>query len=452
MNRLCRTIVGRFLQVLLFLMIPAICFFPAHVFAEGEQEITLEEAYHSALKYNARISASGYRVDQAREDIRLARSPMLPQIVLQGRSIWMKETPTPFVGPGSPEDAQIPDLSRPDRYNEGAVNVSQVLFQGGKLRNGFLAARHAAEGTEFEDYRTRQQILFTVSNSFYNVLFARRSIEIAENRLTRSNRQLELARQRQEVGLVDITAVLRARVQVAAALEALEEAGNNYTIAMEQLALEMGIPEAPATIKEPETIEIEAIPVDRHIEYAFNNRRDLMASGKGRLAAERQIKAERADFIPSLSLEGSYLIVDDDAVYYGDDDTWQVALVATYPLFTGLRDTAELARAKARASEMQALENRVKQEIRLDVRSAYADIQTRKKMVSHITDQVESAQAHYDQVSAMFEEGLASTVDVVDAQTALNEAELSLASAYYRLQLDQLSLQLATGAFLKEML
>jgi outer membrane protein TolC len=43
-------------------------------------------------------------------------------------------------------------------------------------------------------------------------------------------------------------------------------------------------------------------------------------------------------------------------------------------------------------------------------------------------------------------------VDVVDAETALNEAELGLASAYYQLQLDHLSLQLATGAFLKDML
>jgi outer membrane protein len=422
---------------------------PAH--AGGEREIALEEAYHSALQHNERISASGFRVDQAQEDIRIARSTLMPQILLQGRSIRMKET-SPFSGLGIPGGAGVPDFSRPDRYNEASIHASQPLFRGGRLRNSVLAARYASEGREFEDYRIRQQILFTVSNSFYNVLFARRSTEIAENQLTRSTRHLELAQQRQEVGLVDITAVLRARVQVAAALEALEQARNNYTIAMEQLALEMGIDQPPASVREPESLDIEAVPVETHIAHAFANRRDLMASEKGRLAAERLVNVERGDFLPSLSLEGSYLLVDDDAVYYGDNYTWQVALVASYPLFTGLRDTAELARARARESEMQAAENRIRQEIRLDVRSAYADIQTRKKMVQHISDQVESARAHYDQVSAMFEEGLASTVDVVDAETALNEAELGLASVYYQLQLDHLSLQLATGAFLRDML
>lgn len=414
--------------------------FPLIVCAEEYRELTLEEAYHSALKYNERISASGHRVDQAKEDIRIARSPLLPQIQVQGRHIRMKEATDPRSG-----------ITLPDHYNEASIQASQVLFHGGKLRIAIQASRYVAEGSEYENYRTRQQILYSVSESFYNVLFARRFTEIAENQLTRSNQHLELARQRQEVGLVDITAVLRAQVQVAAAMEAVEDAKNNYTIAKEQLALEMGISTVPASVMEPESIEMEDAGVDAYIESAFNSRRDLMAAEKWLMAAEKQVEAERRDFLPSLSLEGGYFRVDEDRIYAGDDYNWQAALVATYPLFTGLRDTAEIARARAMESEMQAAYNRAKQEIRLDVRSSYADIQTRKKMIRHLGEQVDAAQAHYDQVSAKFEEGLASTVDVVDAHTALNEAELSLANVYYRLQLDHLRLQLATGEFLEDM-
>lgn len=414
--------------------------FPLIVCAEEYRELTLEEAYHSALKYNERISASGHRVDQAKEDIRIARSPLLPQIQARGRHIRTKETTDPRSG-----------ITLPDHYNEASIQASQVLFHGGKLRIAIQASRYIAEGSEYENYRTRQQILYSVSESFYNVLFARRFTEIAENQLTRSNQHLELARQRQEVGLVDITAVLRAQVQVAAAMEAVEDAKNNYTIAKEQLALEMGISTVPASVMEPESIEMEDAGVDAYIKSAFNSRRDLMAAEKWLMAAEKQVEAERRDFLPSLSLEGGYFRVDEDNIYAGDDYNWQAALVATYPLFTGLRDTAEIARARAMESEMQAAYNRAKQEIRLDVRSSYADIQTRKKMIRHLGEQVDAAQAHYDQVSAKFEEGLASTVDVVDAHTALNEAELSLANVYYRLQLDHLRLQLATGKFLEDM-
>lgn len=458
MNRLCRTMFKRrFFQTILFALGIAIFAFPAPVVAGGEREVTLDEAYRSALEYNERISASRSRVQQARENVRIARSPMLPQVRLEGRHIRLKES-DPAAGLSDLAEEYFDlepgslDFRGPDNYNEASISASQVLFQGGKLRAGYLASQYAAESSELEDYRLRQQVLFSVSGSFYNVLFARRSMEIAENRLTRSMRHLDLARERHEVGLADITAMLRAQVQVAAAMEAVEQAKNEYTIAKERLALEMGVSEPPATVKEPEAIEVPEAPVERHIEYAFDNRRDLMASQKGRRLAEKQIDAERADFYPSLSLQGSYSVVDDEAIYGEDKYNWQAALVASYPLFSGFRDTAEVAKASAMESEMKASENRIKQEIRVDVRSAYADIQTRKKVVEHINDQVRAASANYEQVSAKFEEGLASTIDVVDAETALNEAELSLASAYYQLQLDNLGLKLATGEFLGDYL
>ena len=425
--------------------------FPVQALAQGEREITLEEAFHSALRHNTLVSASAFRIDQAKENTRIARSPMFPQVVLQGRAIRLKETPT-FTSPEGQPDAFPGFPAFPDRYNEVSIQASQVLFQGGRLMSGLQASRYITDASEFEDYRTRQRILFSVSNGFYNVLFARRSTEIAESQLSRANQHLELARQRHEVGLVERTAVLRAQVQVAAAMESLEQARNNHAIAMEQLALEMGIPTPPESVKEPEEIHLENISVEAYIEIAFNNRRDLFASEKGLLAFQKQVEAERRAYLPAISMEGSYSWADDDAVYYGDNYTWQAALVFTYPLFTGLRDTAQIARAKAREAEAQASHNRIRQEIRVDARSAYADIRTRKKMVQHFTDQVEAARANHDQLSAMFAEGIVSTIDVVDAQATLNEAEQGLASVYYRLQLDKQRLRLAIGMFQHDLL
>ena len=455
MNRFCGTAARQwFTTVFSLAIIWVFTGFPQPAMAEETREITLEEAYHSALQHNERIMASRYRVEQAKEDIRIARSPVLPQFSLEGKSVRFKETDPVGGFRDLAEEMNIflPDMTGPDRFNEATIKGSQVLFHGGKLRIAIQASRYVAESSTFEDYRVRQQVLYGVSRSFYNVLFARRAMEIGESQLTRSNQHLELARQRQEVGLVDMTAVLRARVQVAAAMEALEQARNNYTVAGEQLALDMGIPIPPASVREPEAIEMADVPVETHIENAFANRRDLMATEKWLLASQMHVEAERRDFLPVVSLEGSYSVIDKEELYSGDHYDWQVALVARYPLFTGLKNTAEVAKARARESEMQAAYNRTKQEVRLDVRAAYADIQTRKKMVQHIGDQVDAAKAHYEQVSAKFEEGLASTVDVVDAHTALNEAELSLATVYYRLQLDQLRLQVATGTFLQAML
>jgi len=406
--------------------------FPGKLHAwEAMQQLAIEEAYRIALENNELISAAAEQLNQAEADVNIARSPMLPQVDLLARAVQQKETA--FV-----------DL---DRYVELSAQATQSLYTGGKLKSIYDASRYAAQGQTFRFYRARQEVLFAVARGFYNVLFSRRAIEIADNQLIRAQRQLQQAKQRQEVGLVDMTAVLRAQVQVAAAREDIERAKNQYIVAMEQLALEMGVPEPPESLQEPESISEELMPLEQYVDLAFENRRDLQAAEEAFNAASEQVNAEQADFIPDFALQGRYSRANEDELYYGEDYVWDVSVIGSYPLFTGFRNRAEITRARAVKAEAVAGWRRLQQEIRVAVRSAYADIQTQKRVITSLEDQLESARANYRQVTAQFEEGLASAVDVVDAETALNEAERRLAITYYLYQLDRLNLRVATGTF-----
>jgi outer membrane protein len=148
-------------------------------------------------------------------------------------------------------------------------------------------------------------------------------------------------------------------------------------------------------------------------------------------------------------VESGYTVTNEEALFYGDDSDWHVALTASYDLFTGWRDTARVNAAASENRQLKAEYARLKQAVQVQVRSVYLDIKTQEQVLASLRDQVQSAQANYEQILAQFEEGLVSSVDVVDAQTALNEAELRLARAFYTYQLDQLRLQLATGTFVQ---
>ena len=71
-------------------------------------------------------------------------------------------------------------------------------------------------------------------------------------------------------------------------------------------------------------------------------------------------------------------------------------------------------------------------------------------MLAQNRAQVKAAERNYQQVTAQFEEGLATAVDQVDAFTALNQAENQLANAHYTYQLNLIKLKLATGTFHKD--
>ena len=407
--------------------------------------LSLDQAYRLALKHNQNLHASLEEVNQAVADLRIATSPLLPQVNLEGQSIRTKKS-----------QIDVPDqfgsgFSQPYEYSTLRMRASQHLYQGGKRRYDRQFSRLTLKSEESRHYRLAQDVLFRVATSFYQVLLAERSIDIAEKQLDRTQRQLERAQQRFEVGLVDRTAVLRARVQVANGQEQLERAQNDRAVALENLTLELGIPNPPEQLKSPEEVLFGEELVQPYTEQALENRRDLQQVEQTIEALDKRTQSEKADLTwPEFSAEGSYTVTNEEDLFNGQDDDWQVALKAEYPLFTGWRNTAELSKARAAQRNARARYERLRQAINAQVRSVYLDIKTQEKVITSLADQVDSSRSNYEQTIAQFNEGLASSVDVVVAEAALTEAENRLANARFTYQLAQIQLKLATGTLYQE--
>jgi outer membrane protein TolC len=284
------------------------------------------------------------------------------------------------------------------------------------------------------------------------VLLGRKSIEIAENALKRAIQQFDRASAQFEVGILTQTDVLRAEVQVAQSREQLERARNHYDIALERLALEMGVESVPGPIEEPSERTFNPLEISQLYDIAINNRPDFDEATKVLSAADERVEFEKADYFPNLSLTGQYILTDEDELFYGDSYDWQASLVLSYPLFTGWKTSAEVDRALSEKSQARYTLDRLRKQIRNEVRSVYLDIQTQQKVIDQLEQQVKSSRRNYEQVSAQFDQGLLTAVDQVDAFTALNEAENRLAQAYYTYQLDLIRLDLATGIFQSDLL
>jgi outer membrane protein TolC len=379
--------------------------------------------------------------------LRIATSPLLPQLKLQGESVRTKKSqidvPEQF-GSG---------FSQPYEYSTLSMTASQHLYQGGKRWHERRASELSLESEKSRHYRLAQDVLFSVTASFYQVLLAERSIEIAEKQLDRTRRQLERAQQRFEVGLVDRTAVLRARVQVADAREQLERAENNRGVALENLALDMGTDIPPERLQNPEQVIFGDREVASFSKAALQNRRDLLELEQSIQALDKRAQGEQTDiFWPQFRAEGSYTLTNEEDLFNGEDDDWRVTLKAEYPLFTGWRDTAELSKARAASRRARARYERLRQAITAQVRSVYLDIRTQEKVISSLEDQVAASRSNYEQTIAQFNEGLASSVDVVVAEAGLTEAENRLANARFTYQLAQIQLKLATGTLYQDRL
>ncbi|MFO7839119.1 MAG: TolC family protein [Desulfosalsimonadaceae bacterium] len=406
---------------------------------------TLEMAYKTALKKNDQIAVSRQKLQQERENITIASSNLYPQISAEAG--YTRQKVDDISSSAGPAGEQLDVFDTPRDYGTLTFKLDQHIYQFGKVWSSRQIAKNYFNGSKFRHIRQVKEILFNVSTRYYEVLLGRRSIEISENALKRAKEQLEQAKARFEVGILTRTDVLRARVQVAESQEQLERAKNQYEIALENLALELGRESVPGSIAEPPERNFNSSPISELYRTALEHRQDYRRAREQVQLAEKRVDFEQADYFPNLSLEGQYTRTNESALYYGEREDWQATLKLSYPLFTGWKTSAEVDQAKSGLMEANAALSRLKKEIRNQVRSVYLNIQTQKKVIEQLEEQVRSARRNYQQVTAQFEQGIVTAVDQIDAFTALNEAENRLAQAYYSYQLDQIRLKLATGTF-----
>lgn len=402
---------------------------------------TLEQAYQTALQKNEQVAISEQQLVQEKQDIKVATSNLYPQ--LSAEAGYTRQKVTDFSVGGT----SLGSFGAPRDYGTLTLKLEQHIYQWGKVWSGRKIAEYYFESSKFRHIRRVKEILFNVSTRYYEVLLGRRAIEIAESALERAEKQLSQAKARFEVGVLTQTDVLRAQVQLASSQEHLERAKNQYDIALENLALEIGLENVPGELIEPSEKTFTPAAMTDLYKTALTHRKDLQQAEEEVRVAEKRVDFEQADYFPNISVEGTYTQTDESELFYGEYDDWQATLKLSYPLFTGWRTTAEVDKAKSGLTQANEAMSRLKKEIRNQVRSVYLDIRTQKKVIQQLEEQVKAARRNYQQVTAQFEQGLVTAVDQVDAFTALNEAENRLAQAYYSYQLGQIRLELATGTF-----
>ncbi len=402
-------------------------------------EFTLEDAYNIALKNNERIAIAGLEVDKSENDVTVASSALLPRLSLSGESIRQKE----FLDAAG-------KIMTDKTNNVGRAELSLHLYQGGKPwfeRRGSILSSQAEQENYF---RTRQQVLFGVARAYYQVLLSRKNKSIASAVLRRANNQLQRAKGLFEVGEITRTGVLRARVQVAQAVQQLEEAKNELAVARDNLAHQLGISDLPGEIGEPQALAFADTPVEGLIKKAYQQRQDLEAIKNKQQAAIEAVKAQRASWFPKIDLVSSYETFEEQR--YSEDDDWRMMVQGSYPLFSGWQDTARIEKSEAQQRQVALDLRETKRGIRVEVREAYFDLKTRKEVMNSLRQQVKAARSNYEEISAQFEESLATSLDVSDAHDVLKETQLAYARSYYSYQLEILALKLATGTFKRELL
>jgi outer membrane protein TolC len=386
--------------------------------AQEPLRLSLADAIRRALEEGTAARIATSRVSEAEAQAQLARSALQPQVSagtftanesLNLVTFGFQPAPgePPVVGPFYVVDAHL----------NLAMNVIDVA-----ARRRYAAALAGVKVGAEERRRTENDVAAAVASLY--VALGRSSAQIDQIRanvdLFEKLRQLALDQKKAGIGTrLDTT---RAEVQLARQRQALLVATNQRDLARLALLRAIGADLGADVVPADDWTRMEApVPtVEQALAAARQGRPELTLLAERLRAAGLNLEAARAEKLPTVAAQAQ-------AVESGNrvsDLAWSRTFGATVnvPLFTGRRIEARIAEAQAQQEEILLQQRDIERQIEQEVRRALLVWENARSRVELASQSVQLAQDEMELASDRFKAGVASSIEVDNAQTSLAAA------------------------------
>jgi outer membrane protein len=422
-------ILGILLSVALFLPSPV-----------AATEYSLDDLYGLALKQSEKIRISEQDLDIARMEKSRALAVIMPKLTAFN-------TYTQYTDDKFSEGLVV----QPKTSDLWGVQMDQQFSLSFREFTALSMANKNIEKSRQDLASVKEEYLYQVAYAYFSVLRAGKSVEIANANVDRLLRYRDAAEKRLRVGEVTKTVLLRAESELSGARSDKVKAENALASAKTTLARIAGIDEAYTLKEEKEQDAEQIVSVAELKDTAFSQRSELKSLEFQKKIAEQDVSYARGAFFPNLAISGAYKKADQDpqTITLNKESVYG-SVSLNFPFFEGGLRKAELNQAKAREVQANLLYEDTKKTIGLDVENAYLDLMTQKGTITYLKDQLAFARDNMNSVTRQFALGLASSLDVIDANTLLVSSERQLADATYNYRISILRVKRVTGTFLKE--
>ena len=423
------------------------------------EEYGLGEVALRAIRQNQDLVSQSFGTRAGAEDIASARAELLPR--LDGSASYDTRKQSPVVQSGL----------FAERSTDAVLALQQVLYAD-PLAANLAIQRQLQASREASLNEFRLDIVQLATSAYYSVLNAQSQLKVQENNLAVTRRNLELAKDRVELGTSSSADIYRweaeearARIRVLDARAAVDQAWNQLNRLL-NLPQDERLPLREAEFNDPFVItrdEFDTL-ITRPADYALFSQL-VIARGISRApeiaqidaqltAKQRELKSLRREtWLPKFTVGGQYSSnLGQSGLGAGptagqDLEDWSVGVQATIPLFAGGGRRADISRASLELSQLQALRQsaaeKVEESIRLQLHAAQADYG--RIDLSRVA--AESARRNFELVADAYARGAVTIIELLDAQDASLTADAAAADSVYRFLTTIMALQRAAGGY-----
>ena len=402
---------------------------------------TLERAWQQALAANPDARLAQQRIVAAQASLDQANSVFWPRLQFQS-SYTGSDNPMLAFGSILNQRAYSSSLNFNDVPSVDDLNARGLLtvplYAGGRNTATRQAARANTEAARQDNAAVRNALGFEVSRAFYTVLKTRQFIRAAEAEVKSFDASLVVARKRLDGGSLLKTGVLDLEVRLAQAREDLVRARNANALAVRTLRNLLGIESGDFQVADTAPL----IPVPDSGD--FSGRPELAAARQRERAAQEQARAAKGGYLPRVNAFGS-LDYDYGGKYDHGGGSYTAGALLQWDLWDGKMTRAKVAEVNANLESAREEARKLRLALDLEAEQARLALNAANERLNVTQQAVAQAAESAELTRARFEQELALSTQLIDAETALVSARVRRAEAEADRQIATAALRKALG-------
>ncbi|MGP1253081.1 MAG: TolC family outer membrane protein [Kiloniellales bacterium] len=411
----CRKQKGRAVRSLA-VALTAGCLAIASTPASAQTAQTLVEALALSYRTNPTLESARSQLRATNEAVPQALSNWRPTVTLSGSAgqRWQEVEPSA----DSSFDTQPRDVE---------LSVNQPLYRGGRT----VAQTNRAENEVLAE-RSRltvieQDVLFATATAFMDVWRDRSVLQLNINNEQVLARQLEASEDRFEVGEITRTDVAQSESRLAGATADRIQAEGNLT---ESAAIyEELVGELPGELRAPAPLEGLPSSLDDTVVQALERNPEVLQADFLERAADFQIRESIGDLLPEATLTGRLRYSEEQSSPDSEREEAEILAQLVVPIYQAGFVSSQVRQAKQLASQRLLEIDQARRNSQQQAVSAWEALTTARAQITSFQSQVEASSIALEGVRQENAVGTRTTLDVLDAEQELLDAQVSLVSA-----------------------
>ena len=400
--------------------------------------VTLYDALNQTYQNNIQLNAERENIKASEEDINISKANYKPSLTLSG-SKSIEDTNKLTNQNGS--DAAISDV---DPFTT-SIKLEQIILDYGRD----LTLQKSITGLDLAKaklLKKEQDILHSAIEAYSNLILAREKLIINRKNLKLLNRQVENDKIRLDRGQITITDLSQSESSLAGAQAQFTQAKSELLIAKLTYENIIGKIADPNQLKKNSNA-IVSIPktLNEAISLSKKNNPDIKIAKFDLEKSEKDLAIAESDLKPtaSLSLERSY--TDDISSTIGEREKDILKATVSWPFYSGGKKRSTINKNSNLSTRKRLLLDDVVKTNETNVASAWSRLESSKGFLNSVKAQVRASKIANEGIAAEYERGSRTTLDVIQSNSLLLSAQISLASSEKNYLMAQYNLLKAVG-------